>query len=195
MTSERTRPTTSQLRLIATVAAASLVCACASGPRESSREYLDEATAATVTVSSESLVFARERPELAVHARDYLTLVPIDVNRGGTHHLYFYGYAWSTIDKRGTLAAAVEAQRFDLVADGQSIPLVPVPTNPRELGIAKPPVRPPAASADLLVVSIDPATLQLLAHASDVHAVAQSDGLSAPYELWSGRPGSLLALR
>ena len=48
-----------------------------------------------------SLVFARERPELAVHARDYITLVPLDVNRMGKHSLYFYVYVWSTIDKRG----------------------------------------------------------------------------------------------
>ena len=69
-------------------------------PSDGEREYLDEKTAATVTVCGAALVFARERPELAVHARDYLTLVPVDVNRAGHARQYFYGYAWSTVDKR-----------------------------------------------------------------------------------------------
>ena len=77
------------------------VGACASQPPDVPRQYLDQQSAATVTVATGALVFARERPELAVHARDYLTLVPVDVNQAGTHRLYFYCHVWSTIDKRG----------------------------------------------------------------------------------------------
>ena len=38
------------------------------------REYLDEETAATITVVAEPLVFACPRPELAANVRDYVTL-------------------------------------------------------------------------------------------------------------------------
>ena len=38
------------------------------------REYLDEQTAATITVVAEPLLFALPRPELAANVRDYVTL-------------------------------------------------------------------------------------------------------------------------
>src|SRR5205814_4956856 len=38
------------------------------------REYLDEDTAATVTVVAEPLVFALPRPELAANVRDYVKI-------------------------------------------------------------------------------------------------------------------------
>jgi hypothetical protein len=171
------------------------VGACASRPSDGTRQYLDERSAATVTVSQESLVFARERPELAVHARDYLTLVPIDVNRMGTHVLYFYGFVWSTIDKRGASASEEGTTRFEIVADGRRIPLVPVEATPRELGLAEPPVRAPSGSARLLIARTDRQTLNLLAGAGELRAAELRDGVSESYELWSGNPGSLLALR
>jgi hypothetical protein len=171
------------------------VGACASAPSDGTRQYLDERSAATVTVSRESLVFARERPELAVHARDYLTLVPIDVNRMGTHLLYFYGFAWSTIDKRGSTADDTGPTQFEIVADGRRIPLVPVTATPRELGLAEQPLRPPSRSAQLLIAATDRTTLEFLAAAGTIRAAEVHQGVSDVYELWSGNPRALLALR
>jgi hypothetical protein len=172
-----------------------VVGACASGPPDGTRQYLDEKSAATVTVSQGSLVFARERPELAVHARDYLTLVPIDVNRMGTHVLYFYGFVWSTIDKRRSPASDEGIAQFEIVADGRRIPLVPVRATPRELGLAEAPVRAPSGSARLLIAQTDRQTLAFLAAAGAIRAAELHDGVSEPYELWSGNPRSLVALR
>jgi hypothetical protein len=171
------------------------VGACASPPTGGPRQYLDKKSAATVTVASEALVFARDRPELAVHARDYLTLVPVDVNRMGTHVLYFYGYAWSTIDKRGAMAGHEGAANFEIIADGRRIPLTPVVATPRELGLAEPPIRAPSASARLLVARTDRETLALVAAAAELGAAELRDGTSEPYELWSGNPALLLAVR
>jgi hypothetical protein len=171
------------------------VGACASRPADGPREYQDEKSAATVTVAPGKLVFARARSELAVHARDYLTLVPIDVNRAGSHAQYFYAYVWSTIDKRGLPAPDAETGQFELVADGRRIPLTPLDATPRELGLAEPPVRAPSSQARLIISLTNRETLEFLARSSDIRAVALHDGLSAAYELWSGDPSSLLALR
>jgi hypothetical protein len=172
-----------------------LVSACASRPSDGPRQYLDQKSAATVTVSEGALVFARERPELAVHARDYLTLVPVDVNRMGTHVLYFYGFVWSTIDKRGSQARDDDAVQFEIVADGRRIPLVPVRASPHELGLGDPPVRAPSKSARLLIAETDRDALAYLAAAGTIRAAELHDGVSETYELWSGNPGSLAALR
>jgi hypothetical protein len=192
MTSDRSL---SRPRHLAVVILALAACACTSTPPDGPRQYLDEKSAATVTVAREPLVFARERPELAVHARDYLTLVPIDVNRMGKHVLYFYGFVWSTIDKRGAPGSDDGTLQFEIVADGRRIPLVPVKASPRAIGLAEPPVRAPSRSARLLIAQTDRQTLAFLATAGAVHAAELHAGMSESYELWSGNPGSLLALR
>jgi hypothetical protein len=148
-------------------------------------EYLDEQTAATVTVREPALVFARERPELAVNARDYLTLVPVDVNRAGKHVQYYYGYVWSTIDKRRVSGVGTDSRRFELIADGRQIPLDRYPGEPRTLGLGEAPVPPPARSAQVLVAPVSRDTQEFVARATELRAVALDEGVTERFELWS----------
>lgn len=166
------------------VLAAVLLAGCAALPTARPRIYLDERTSATVTVGGPIMVFARERPELAVYARDYLTLVPIDVNRSGTHVQYFYGYAWSTIDKRG-VEDSVAVPRFELLADGRRIPLLPVPGHPSDLGIGDPPLPVPARSAQALLSVTTTGVQDFVARADQIVAIALRDDAAEPFALWS----------
>lgn len=169
----------------ACLAAAALLAGCATPPPAGGeREYLDEQTAATVTVGTAALVFARERPDLAVHARDYLTLVPVDVNRSGAHQQFFVGYAWSTIDKRALPDEPAAPARFELVADGRRIPLASHPGALRELGIGRPPLPAPARSATLLVAPASREQQDFVLAATDLRVVLVRDSGSARYELW-----------
>lgn len=158
---------------------------CAASAPVAEHEYLDEVTAATVTIGTPVLVFARERPELAVHARDYLTLVPVDVNRAGTHAQYFVGYAWSTIDKRSVADGAASQARFELVADGRRIALVPHEGSLRELGLGEVPLQAPSRSAALLVASATREQQQYVADAAELRAVLVRAGASERFDLWS----------
>lgn len=167
---------------------------CVTAPSDGVREYLDEKSAATVTVAARPIVFARERPELAVHARDYLTIVPVDVNRAGTHVLYFYGYAWSTIDKRGLGNAAPATPQFELIADGRRIPLTPVAIAPRAIGLAEPPLKAPADSAQLLISMTSREVLAFLADATDVRVVAVQAGVGERYTIWADGRAAIAAL-
>lgn len=175
------------LRRWACAGVAVMIAGCASGrPADDvQREYLDEQTAATVTVGGRPMVFARERTELAVHARDYLTLVPVDVNRSGTHAQYFYGYVWSTIDKRGVEDGGDRPASFELIADGRRIPLVPLSDEPRSLGLGEAPLPPPAASARVLVSATSREVQEFLLRAHEVVAVAVRDGAAEPFALWA----------
>src|SRR5262249_42195978 len=66
------------------LAAVAIVAGCTALPSpDIPKEYLDQSTAATVTVVGRPLVFARERPNFAVHMRDYITLAAAAVNRTG----------------------------------------------------------------------------------------------------------------
>ena len=174
------------VRPAASVLAVAMLSGCvASAPSSGEREYLDEQTAATVTVGSSELVFARERPELAVNARDYLTLVPVDVNRAGAHAQYFFGYAWSTIDRGATGSERPAMPRFDLVADGRRIPLVPHEGSLGALGLGELPVPPPSRSATVLVAPATREQLEFVRSASDVRALMLGDQGSERFDLWS----------
>lgn len=173
--------------LAACLLLATLAGGCATTREEAAgpREYLDRETAATVTVGVPALVFARDRTEYAVHARDYLTLVAVDVNRGGRHAQYFFGYAWSTIGKPSAAAQSTPPTRFELVADGRRIPLVHQPGPLRELGLGEAPLPPPSRTAELLVAPASREVQEFVQRASELHAVRVGEGGSARYDLWS----------
>ena len=96
-----------------------LVACAASDPR--AVQYLDERTAATITRMDAPWIFAHESPQLAVHARDYLDMRAVDVNRSGQHRLYLQLDLWSTID----LSEVVSLQGLvlHLQADDRVFPL------------------------------------------------------------------------
>jgi hypothetical protein len=175
---------TSASRALAALWCGLLLSACATTEEAPApRQYLDEHTAATVTVAAGGLVFARARPEYAVNARDYLTVVPVDVNRGGSHLQYLYSYVWSTIDKPP--GAADKPTTFELIADGRQIPLVQVSTPVHSLGFGEIPVPPPARNALPLISATNREVLQFLARAEVLSVVATRDGIAERYDLWT----------
>jgi hypothetical protein len=126
------------------------------------REYLDEATAVTVTYAAQPLLFARDHPELGVNVREYLSLAPIAINNAGRRTYFLFGYAWCTGPMPPDLLAEFE-KRLVLVGDDRRIPLRPG-VMMREVGLARLPWAPPAPGARPLLFSIDPEVLRYLAH-------------------------------
>lgn len=163
--------------------AAVLAAGCASEQAAGPREYLDERTAATITVAGESMVFACERPELGVNARDYVTLTAVDVNTSGRHATHLVGYAWSTLDKR---AVTEGDSRYEVVADDRTLPLQAMPDGFRSLGINDPPIPVPSRSALPLAAPITRDQLQYLRDAPGAHVVRTRDGVQERFELWRG---------
>ena len=72
---------------------AALLAAAAKPPDE----YLDEDTAATLTIVAEPLVFACDRRDLGAYARDYVTLAAVAVNRNRKVSYVLLAYFWSTV--------------------------------------------------------------------------------------------------
>ncbi len=158
----------------------------------SARQYQDEATAVTVTTTVEPLVLAREVSLLAVNARDYLSLFPVEVNRAGQRRYYLFGYSWSTIDRRGDARAAVAGEvAFNLRADDRDIVLKMAEREFQSAALSALPVPAPVPAARPLLFPVDRATLLfvgtarvLSAHSGDAPATAPVE----PYRLWK-RPG------
>ena len=99
---------------------ASCACAALAGDKEP-QEYLDEDTAATITVVGEPLVFAYARRDLAANARDYVTLAAAAVNRAGKVSYVIIGYNWSTVDPRLRPDPLPAAEPLVLQADDRRI--------------------------------------------------------------------------
>lgn len=177
------------LRRFMLVSVALLLTGCAARPGlETSGQTGQNVSAGLLTRADREFIFARERPELAAYARDYLTLLPIDVNSAGTHQLYLYCYIWSTIDKRSIRESDGQ---FQLVADGRQIALRPAQASPQALGVATPPLPLPSHAATTLLVPIDRERLEFLGNARTVFVLRTADGLSERFELWNGKRSSM----
>lgn len=157
--------------------------ACASAPPPEPREYLDESTAATVTVAGSAIVFALERPDLGVNARDYVTLTGVDVNTSGRHVSHVIGYAWSTLDKRGVDGDGPAT--YELVVDDRVLPLAVMTAGFRSLGLATPPLQPPSRSAVPLAAKVSRETLVLYVDSPAARVVRQRAGVTERFERWS----------
>lgn len=164
-----------------TLLTAILMAGCASEQPAGPREYLDERTAATITVAGESMVFACDRPELGVNARDYVTLTAVDVNTSGRHATHLVGYAWSTLDKR---AVPESDSHYEIIADDRTLPLQPMPDGFRSIGVNEPPIPVPSRSALPLSAPITRDQLQFLRDTPGAHVVRTRDGVLERFDLW-----------
>jgi len=148
------------------------------------REYLDEQTAATITVVAEPLLFALPRPELAANVRDYVTLAAAAVNRNGKVSYVLIAYFWSTVDPRLRPEPLPSPEPLVLQADDRRIELALRGHSAHEAGIGEAVHAPPATAVTPNVYGTDLATLRFVTEARHLTLLADSGGTALSYELW-----------
>jgi hypothetical protein len=151
------------------------------------REYLDEDTAATVTVVGEPLVFAYARPALAANQRDYVTLAAAAANRNRKISYVLIAYFWSTVDPRLRREPLPSPEQLVLQADDRRIELHLQGHSPHEAGIGAPVHAPPGADATPDVYGTDLGTIRFIGEARQLTIVVDSDPAPITYELWEDR--------
>ena len=159
------------------------------------QEYLDEDTAATITVVGEPLVFAYARRDLAVNARDYVTLAAAAVNRAGKVSYVIIGYNWSTVDPRLRPDPLPAAEPMVLQADDRRIPLTLRGHSAHEAGIGAPVHAPPGTRCLRNVYGSDLATLRFLAEARHLKLLSESEVTVLEFELWDDRRAACADVR
>lgn len=175
----------------------SLALACARAVPAADRpvfEYLDRETAASVTGALQPLVFARDRTDLAAHARDYITLTAIEVNRAGKRKYFWSGYVWSTADRRGQELLLAPDDELLLIADGRPVRLATGSLSPRDEGIAQPPTSAPLRTAIPVLFASNLEIMGYVARATDLRIELMRSGLSEPFRLWKNGRAALDAL-
>lgn len=159
------------------------------------RQLLDERTGASWVLAEEPLVLARERRDLAVQARDYLTLLAVEANESGRRRLLLVVHQWSTIDAR-TRGGLGGVGPLLLVADGRDLLLNPAAdSGSRTLTEAARFGRPEDAEVVTTLYPIDADTLRYLATSQTLRAALPQGQPPLPYALWrDGRPALLRLL-
>jgi len=151
---------------------------------DSVRQYVDEVTAASITVAVEPLIFARERTDLAANSRDYVTLTAVEVNVQGKRGYFWSAYIWSTIDRRDREQLLAPGDELVLVADGRPIALRSDTKTLREHGIVQSPTRAPARTAVPALFAADLESMGYVARASELHIELIHAGSNDAFVLW-----------
>jgi len=170
-----------------------LVSCAAFGASKEPQEYLDEETAATVTVVGQPLLFAYARTDLAANVRDYVTLAAAAVDRNGKISYVLIAYFWSTVDPRLRREPLPSAESLVLQADDRRIELHLQGHSAHEAGIGMPVHAPPGDPVTPNVYASDLATLRFIGEARHLNVIATSDGNEVSYDLWEDRRPALRA--
>jgi hypothetical protein len=170
-----------------TLALLALACAgCAGAPEKPLREYLDEQTAATITVVAEPWIFSRERTNERLDERDYLNVYAINVNRMGDHRQYLA--VLQSAPLRDAAGQDTPPPSLQWRASGEDLTFVPASENARALGVAQPVAESYTYESRWWYYPVDRRTLARIAGSRDVRASLVAGEVRAGYVLW--RDGS-----
>jgi hypothetical protein len=138
------------------------------------------------------LVFARERIDAAAHARDYATLVAVEVDTSGSYHDYLLLYRWSTVDKRMSPPPEHDAADLRIVADGRVIDLTPLERIP--VGISRRHVMhvPNHGDAAIHAYAVDVGILRFIAATREIGLQLPQEPLPTPFKLWEDGRAALV---
>lgn len=156
-----------------------------------SGRFLDQETGDSTLVVTTPLLFARERTDVAAHARDYATLVAVETSNGGKYAQFLLLYRWSTVDKRMSAPPASDAGHLRLLADARQLDFTPLDPMPFTLSRRKAMRIPPKADVVAWAYPVDVATLRFIAQSKQLRLRMAQDAFDAPFSLWKadGRAG------
>ena len=176
-----------------------LLSACAAAPSvDAPSEYLDQETAATVSVVGRPMTFAHERPERAAHMRDYVTLAAAAINRGGKTDYVLITYFWTTFDAHGQEGeshrqspSSPAPDPLVIAADDRRIAVRMREANAHDAGIGIPVDAPPAHPATPYVYKTDLPTLRFMAAARHLTVLPDAQDPALVFEIWDDRRAAL----
>jgi hypothetical protein len=168
-----------------------LLGACSSTPPAPGHEIFDEQTGNTLTVVSKPIVFARERTDVAAHARDYATLVAVEVDHSGTFKDYLLLHRWSTVDTRMSPPPGPEAGEMRLLSEGRELKLQPLGSLPISVDSGRELYVPHHGAAVTRAYAVDPDILRFIAASRALILQMPQEPLDTPFQIWDDGRGAL----
>ena len=157
-------------------------------------EKLDMGTGVTVTHATAPIVLYRDNSAYAAHARDYVYLGPVEINRMGSYTYYLWLGIWSTISDAQRSYQRDGFESITLYVDGEPLQLELVGWTLESIGASEPVyVKPVASAADAYYrVTID--QIRLLANAREIELHAGTAPVRV-YLMWDRQGSAHAALR
>ena len=171
-------------RSVTLIVALTMLSACSSVPRVASQEIFDEQTGNTLLVVAKPLVFARARSDVEAYARDYATVVAVEVDESGKFNDYLLLYRWSTVDPRMAAPPAPSQGELMIVTEGREIDLKPLEQLPVSLERRKQLHVPDQGVVVAHAYKIDAATLRFIASSRDLTVRMPQEAYDAPFTIW-----------
>jgi hypothetical protein len=165
--------------------------ACSATPPAPGHEIFDEQTGNTLTVVSSPIVFARERTDVAAHARDYATLVAVEVDHSGTFKDYLFLHRWSTVDTRMSPPPGPDAGEMRLLSEGRELKLQPLDSLPIGVGSGRDLHVPRHGAAVTRAFAVDPDILRFIAASRMLVLQMPQEALDTPFQIWEDGRGAL----
>ncbi|HUX74894.1 MAG TPA: hypothetical protein VMV25_13520 [Steroidobacteraceae bacterium] len=159
--------------------------------RGGSRIFFDETTGSTLSVVDKPLIFARNRSDVAAFARDYATLVALEVDLSGRDSEYLLLYRWSTVDPRMSPPPGPNEGELHLFADGRLIDFRPLPELPISLSRRRLLQVPDHGDVIAYAYRVDLDTLRFIARSRDLRLRMPQEPLDLPFKLWADARGAL----
>lgn len=157
-------------------------------------DSLDPQTGVTVTRASSPLVLFHDNSRAAAHARHYLYLAPLQINRMGELRYYLWLAAWSTIVDTDAAEIRDALESVVVFADSEPLSLELVGWTPVSAGLSRPVYATPVASAIEAYYAVTLDQIRLIAQSQDIR-VRGGSTLADDFSPWETRSSARDGLR
>ncbi len=172
---------------------AALLAGCgSSGPLVA--EQLDPVTGVTVTHATAPLVLYRDNSAIAAHARDFVYVGPVEVNRMGSYSYYLWLGIWSTIQDDNDFEQRDGFESVVIFADGEPLRLELKGWSSDSIGVSTSIYPPPTASAANAYYPVTLDQIRLISQARDVRLHTSGNG-TATFEPWDNQSSAQSSFR
>lgn len=180
------------IRRYVMLAALVLLPGCAELPSGASQAILDQQSGNTLLLVTRPLVFARRRADVAAEfARDYATMVAVELDVAGKYSDYLLVYRWSTVDKRMSPLPDSGSGALQIEADGRKVTLPALEQLPVDVAGREDLYYPQHADVAAFAYKIDIAMLRFIALSHRIDVRMPQEPLQLPFELMQDGRASL----
>lgn len=155
---------------------------------------IDPATGVTVTYSKTPLVLYRDTSSRAAHARDFVYVGSLAVNRMGDYRYFLWLGIWSALDDQAMSEQRDGFESVVVFADGEPMRLELEGWTLSAIGASQPVYKKPTATAADAYYSVTIDQVRLIAEATDIRLHTGSTH-SISYELWDSQKSALNSMR
>jgi hypothetical protein len=160
-----------------------LLAACTASPPAGRKSLLDPQSGNTLLLVARPLVFARQRSDVAAFARDYATLVAVEMDVAGNYSDYLLLYRWSTVDKRMSAPPDAGSGELQIEADGRNLVLMALARLPVGVEARSELYYPAHAEVVSFGYKVDVATLRFIALSQHLAVRMPQEALQIPFSL------------